>query len=160
MSPDSEFLFEATWEGTPLPGRFGSFDVVLFSQSADSIAGSTLTVSVQLAAADMDDPDINEAIAGPEWFSVEEHPAAIYESEEVVSTGPGTYLAKGALKLKGVDARVDVPFTWSQSDGQAQMKGEFVIDRTTFDVGSGEWADDTAIGIDVRLSFDLVLEKQ
>ena len=40
------------------------------------------------------------------------------------------------------------------------MKGEVVVDRTQFDVGSGEWATGETIGIEVRVRFDLVLERQ
>jgi hypothetical protein len=40
------------------------------------------------------------------------------------------------------------------------MSGEIVIDRTRFDVGSGEWASGEPIGIGVRVRFRVTLERQ
>ena len=68
MQGEGQLLFEATWEGAAVPGRFHDFEVRLDTVDGD-IAGATLTVTVKLDSADMDDPDINEAIAGAEWFA-------------------------------------------------------------------------------------------
>ena len=62
---EGQLHFEATWEGAAVPGRFHDFEVRLDTVDGD-IAGATLTVTVNLDSADMDDPDINEAIAGAE----------------------------------------------------------------------------------------------
>jgi polyisoprenoid-binding protein YceI len=159
MQGDGQLLFEATWEGAAVPGRFHDFEVRLDTVDGD-IAGATLTVTVKLDSADMDDPDINEAIAGAEWFAVSEHPVATYTSESIEAGADGGYVAEGYLDLKGVRLPVSVPFQWSESDGRAQMRGELVIDRTRFDVGSGEWATAEPIGMDVRVSFNVVVEQQ
>jgi polyisoprenoid-binding protein YceI len=156
---EGQLLFEATWEGAAVPGRFHDFEVRLDTADGD-IAGATLTVTVKLDSADMDDPDINEAIAGAEWFAVSEHPVATYTSESIEAGADGGYVAAGHLDLKGVRLPVSVPFQWSESDGRAQIRGELVIDRTRFDVGSGEWATAEPIGMDVRVSFDVVVERQ
>ena len=159
MQDGSELLFEATWEGTPVPGRFEAFDVRL-DGDGDEIAGSTLTVTVNLDGADMDDPDINEAIAGDDWFAVATHPVARYTSDTIEPVADGAYLASGHLELKGLRLPVDVPFQWSESDDSAEMSGELTIDRTRFEVGSGEWATGETIGTEVRVSFKVVLERQ
>ena len=159
MLEESEFLFEASWEGTPLPGQFKEFAVSVDIDASD-VTSSALTVSVDLAGADMDDPDINEAIAGPEWFAIADYPHATYKSTAISSDGPGTYVAEGELELKGIRQAVVVPFSWSESDDRAEMTGELTIDRTRFEVGSGEWADDESIAIDVRLFFRIKLARQ
>ena len=129
MLEDSQFLFEASWEGTPLPGRFGEFDVRIEMDTGD-VTSSSLTVTVELAGADMDDPDINEAIAGPEWFSIAEFPIATFTSQTIAGDAPGTYVASGELELKGIRKALDVPFTWSESGDRAEMTGELILDRT------------------------------
>jgi hypothetical protein len=40
------------------------------------------------------------------------------------------------------------------------MSGEVVIDRTRFEVGSGDWGSGETIGTEVRVSFDVILERQ
>lgn len=159
MLEGSELLFEPSWEGTPLPGRFDDFEVTLESNDG-GVAGAQLTVTVRLSGADMDDPDMNEAIAGPEWFAVAEHPSAIYTSPSIEETGPDRFIAKGVLELKGVRKSVDVPFAWTESGDRAEMNGELTIDRTEFGVGSGEWASDESIGIEVGLTFKIILARQ
>lgn len=159
MRDAGELAFEPTWEGQAVPGRFGSFDASLDTGDG-GIAGSTLTVTVQLESADMDDPDINEAIAGAEWFAVDEFPVATFTSDAIEAVPDGGYVASGHLDLKGARLPVEVPFQWSESDGRAEMSGELVIDRTRFDVGSGEWASGDTIGTAVRVRFKVALERQ
>lgn len=159
MQGEGELVFEPTWEGEAVPGRFRRFDVQV-DTGEDGIAGAALEVTVNLDSADMDDPDINEAIAGAEWFAVKEHPVATYKSESIKAGPEGAYVAEGNLDLKGARLPVAVPFQWSESDDRAQMRGELVIDRTRFDVGSGEWATGDPIGTGVRVSFDVTLERQ
>lgn len=159
MQGEGELLFEATWEGETVPGRFHEFEVCLDTGDG-GIAGASLTVTVPLESADMDDPDINEAIAGAEWFAVSEYPVATYTSESIEAGPEGGYVAEGYLDLKGVRLPVSVPFQWRESDGRAAMRGELVIDRTRFDVGTGEWATGEPIGTGVRVRFDVTLERQ
>ena len=159
MQDDGELLFEPTWEGDVVPGRFGNFDVRL-DTGAGNIAGSELEVTVSLESADMDDPDINEAIAGEEWFAIGKFPVATYTSDKIEEAANGGYLSVGHLDLKGVRMPITVPFRWAESGDTAAMSGEVVIDRTRFEVGSGEWASDEPIGTAVRVRFNVTLERQ
>lgn len=159
MQGEGELLFQPTWEGEALPGRFGEFDVRLDTND-QSLPGAALEVNVNLESADMDDPDLNEAIAGAEWFAVSDHPIATYTSDLIKKTGDGKYLASGHLELKGARLPVDVPFRWSRKGDRAEMSGEVVVDRTRFDVGSGEWEGGDTIGTEVRVSFNVMLERQ
>lgn len=159
VQDEGTLLFEPTWEGEAVPGRFECFDVRL-DTSDGGIAGARLEVTVKLESADMDDPDINEAIAGAEWFAVATHPVAVFASDSIEPGTGDSYLASGQLELKGVRLPVSVPFSWSESGDRAAMKGELIVDRTRFNVGSGEWATGETIGSEVRVRFDLVLERQ
>jgi polyisoprenoid-binding protein YceI len=148
MQSGSEFTFEATFESVASPGRF----------AADPGAGR-LRVTVNLAAADMGDADMNAIIADPIWFDVGNFPQAVYESEQIEARAPGEFVATGVLNLKGISKTVTVPFSWSEQDARANMRGQFVLQRIDFKVGSGEWATGDAIGLDVKLQFDLSLER-
>ena len=159
MQDDGELHFEPTWEGDVVPGRFGDFDVRL-DTGEGGIAGSELVVTVSLESADMDNPDINEAIAGADWFAVSKFPVATYTSETIEAAADGSYVAAGHLDLKGVRLPVTVPFQWADSGDRAAMSGEVVIDRTRFDVGSGEWASGEPIGTAVGVRFRVTLERQ
>lgn len=154
---NSEFGFEAIFEGVATPGKFTHFLVVLDLDPACA-GNNKLRVTVDLTAADMGDPDMNAVLYEPAWFDTEHYAEAVFESSDIVEQSPGQFLATGMLDLKGARKTVAVPFSWTRSTDGASMKGELSLDRTRFDVGSGEWASDDAIGINVKLVFTVQLE--
>ena len=159
MTGDSELTFEASWEGTALPGRFEFFDVELVTAN-DSIDGGTLVVTVNLDGADMDDPDINEAIAGDDWFAVSRYPVASYRSDAIRESEKNIFVATGQLELKGHTEAVAIPIAWDVTGTTATLSGELTLDRTRFGIGSGEWAEDESIGKAVHVTFRVVFERR
>jgi polyisoprenoid-binding protein YceI len=156
LKEGSSFTFEATFEGEPLEGHFTDFDVA-FDFDPQQSGDDSLQVSVELAAADMGDPDMNQAIAATEWFDVSGFPRAQFTSYDIVETAPGSFVAHGVLVLKGIRRDIDVPFQWSAADDTSTMLGEFTLRRTDFNIGTGEWASGEQIDLDVKLRFDLQL---
>ena len=152
-----DFGFETRFEGEKLPGAFREFDVV-FRFDPNRPEDAELTVTVDLTAADMGDPEMNAVLFAPEWFDTERFGRAVFTSKRVENHGEGHYTAQGTLRLKGRQGAVTVPFSWEGGSGHARMQGTFELRRTRFDVGTGEWADDDAIGLDVTLAFDIGLE--
>jgi polyisoprenoid-binding protein YceI len=158
MLDDSTLSFATTFEGEPLPGRFDRFDV-MFDFDPETPVSGKLRVTVDLGGANMGDVDMNEAIAGAEWFDVKTFPQAVFESDHIVATSPGHFVASGALSLKGSRRDVEVPFTWLAAGDSAEMRGDFQLKRSDFDVGSGEWSSGEQIGIDVKLQFAVKLQR-
>jgi polyisoprenoid-binding protein YceI len=160
LLPASRLEFTATYQGQPVPGVFRRFSVVLAFDPQQPV-GSKLEVGISIPDADMLSADINEAVRGPEWFDGGHFPVARFVSEEIVARGPGRYLARGTLNLKGVTRRVAVPFTWTQAgNGGAAMDGRLVLRRTDFNIGSGAWAKDETIGMEVGVTFGLKLQRK
>ena len=155
---DGKFTFEVTFEGVGTAGEFKRFDVKL-NFDPNKLDTSRLRVTVDLAAADMGDPDMNAGIADKDWFDVGKYPKAVFESARIEAGAPGKFVATGTLSLKGISKPVAVPFSWSEKGTRADMRGEFVVPRTVFNVGSGEWATSDPIGIDVKLRFDVALKR-
>jgi polyisoprenoid-binding protein YceI len=154
----SAFSFETTFEGERLPGEFRRFDV-RFNSRPDNPQAATLNVSVDLLAADMGDPDMNAVLADPAWFHSERFAEAIFSSDTMIVRAPGEFVATGTLELKGNAKPVSVPFTWEQSEELARLRGATTLQRTDFDVGTGEWSSGDSIGLEVRLTFDVQLER-
>lgn len=158
MQSGSTFAFAVTFEDVGTPGQFKQFDLMLDFDPAQPDK-SHLRVIVDLTAADMGDPEINAIIADPIWFDVGKFPKAVFESKRVEARAPGEFLATGVLKLKGISKTVAVPFSWSEKGKSANMRGEFVVQRIGFNVGTGEWSTNDPIGIDVKLQFNLSLKR-
>ena len=153
----SELAFRTTFEGEALPGKFARFDVSLDLDPANP-EGAALEVVVDLRAADMGDEDMNEVLFDVAWLDVARYAEAVYCSDAITEGSPGEYTATGTLRLKGREKSVAVPFTFSQTDASARMRGETVLKRSDFDVGTGEWSTGDSIGLDVAVAFDVRLE--
>jgi len=159
MDPkNSDLKFVATYEGLEAPGRFNQFDVRL-QFDPESLPNGQLDVSVNLSSADMDSDDINNAIAQKEWLHVIRFPQAHFRSTKIVINGRHAYSAHGMLSLKGIEQPIDVPFTWNDAGTRARMQGEFVVKRTNFNIGTGEWSAGNVIGTDVKVGFTVELRR-
>jgi polyisoprenoid-binding protein YceI len=157
-SAGSSLEFVATFEKTPAPGIFRSFDTRLRLDPGKP-AENRLDVAVNVTSADMNSADINNGIRGPEWFDFARFPKAEFHSTEIRRTDAKRYLARGTLSLKGVQQPVDVPFVWSDTGDAAIMEGELTLGRLLFGIGTGEWAATNVIGADVKVKFRVRLRK-
>lgn len=155
---DSRLEFTATFEKTPAPGVFRRFDVQMALEPAKPETGR-LDVSIDVASADMSSADINKAIAGNEWFDFSRFSRAEFHATEIRQTRPNAFVARGTLKLKGVQQAVEVPFSWNESGNAATMEGSFVVKRGSFGIGTGEWTATNVIGADVTVAFKVRLRK-
>lgn len=151
-----EFTFTLQFEGEPIKGEFRGFDVE-FDFDPACLDAAKLRVVVDLRAADMGDPDMNNILFDPAWFDIQQFSEAVFVSDAITEQAPGEYIATGTLDLKGTVKRIAVPFSWRRSGAQATLQGELELKRTDFEVGSGEWANTDSIGIDVRLDFTVRL---
>jgi polyisoprenoid-binding protein YceI len=153
----SRLTFNAAYQGQPAPGSFKQFDTkVQFDPTR--LKESSLIVTVKLPSFDMGSSDINEAVRGPEWFDFGKFTDAEFKSQEIKSAGANRYVARGTLKLKGVQQTVDVPFTWKVEGKNATLAGDITLNRTTFGIGTGEWATGDPIGLDVKVSYSVRLQ--
>ncbi|MDX1379658.1 MAG: YceI family protein [Xanthomonadales bacterium] len=156
LADQSTLEFIPSYEDTPLPSRFGRFEVRL-DFDPDRPAEGRLAVTVWVASADMQDAQLNAEIQAPGWFGVSLHPEARFESTDITRRGD-EFVAAGTLSLKGVRREVRVPFRWQADQDGARMQGALELDRSDFGIGDGEWAADQPIAHAVGVRFDIQLE--
>lgn len=152
----SRIEFRSYYQGQPAPGRFREFDARIVFDPAQPEDGR-VQLSVALASFDMGSREIEEAVRAPEWLDLARFTRARFISADIRRQAPGRYLAHGILRLKGMKHALAVPFQWQAAGDGARMTGEFALDRTAFDVGSGEWANGDIIGTRIDVLFDLRL---
>lgn len=159
MNPAASRLgFRASYENEAAPGAFKQFDTRLRFDPARPADGK-LDVTVRLDSVDMNSTEINDAIREPDWFDLKRFPQAEFHSQEIRQTAPGRYVARGTLSLKGSQQQVAVPFAWDGNGKTATMAGEVTLNRGAFGIGTGEWASGNIIGLDVKVSFDVRLQR-
>ena len=154
----SKLEFIATFEKTAAPGVFKEFDARL-RFDPDKPARGSLDVTVKVTSADMNIADVNKEIRGKDWFDYTAFPQAEFRSTDLRRIEGNRYVARGTLLLKGVKQPVEVPFSWTASADGAVMEGEFLLSRSAFGIGAGEWAASDVIGADVKVKFKVKLRK-
>jgi len=153
----STLEFIAGYEGTEAPGRFEQFKVELVFDPEQS-AGASMRVEVVTASARLGNEELDEAVAGPEWFDVQNYPLAVFTSNSILHPGGADYIAEGIVSIKGLSKPIKVPLRWTDDSHHAEIAGELVLSRLDFAIGTGEWARDQTISFDVRVRFRVELE--
>ena len=163
-APSGELTFAGAVEDTGFTGRFGEFSV-RYCLAGEAPEDHQIRVTVRLDSADSDNRDRDETLKGPQFFAVERHPQAVWESSGVRREG-GEYVADGELTLKGITAPRAIRYELTP-DGKAifargrfTMTGGTRIDRQRFDVGTGDFADPDFVRNEVVVEFEVTLSAQ
>jgi len=82
---------------------------VTFDQ--EDVSNSAVNVTIDPASVDSGVPDFDEHLRSSDFFHVEEHPEATFETTEVVQTGPNTGRMTGDLTIKGITKPVTLDVT-------------------------------------------------
>ena len=155
---DGELAYTAYYEGSPLPGRFRDYRVMV--REGKDGAPAAIDVAVEVGSVTMSAGDIDEAIRAPDWFDVAGFPRASFSAASVLPDGEGGYRARGLFTLKGATREIEVPLTWRQAADTIAMAGRVELKRLDFGIGTGEWSSGDEIGLDVVVEFRLTLRRQ
>jgi polyisoprenoid-binding protein YceI len=154
----SKLEYTATLQKTRASGIFKEFEMrARFDESR--LADSRADVTVVVASADMIDAEVNKAIRGLDWLDSARFPQAEFHTSDIRRVGENSYLARGALTVKGVEQQIEVPFVWTNEADAATITGELTVKRAAFRIGLGEWASTDVVGPDVTVKFRVRLRR-
>ncbi|MFN6997756.1 MAG: YceI family protein [Aquincola tertiaricarbonis] len=152
----SEIQFTSRQMGVPVDGKFRKFDAqVDFDPKKPETA--RIALSIDLASINLGAPESEAEVVKPLWFNVAKFPQASFTSTGVKATGPGKFDVTGKLNIKGNVRDMTVPVVLTQAGGATTATGGFVLKRTDFKIGEGEWADTSMVANDVQVKFKLQL---
>lgn len=147
-----------TWsvrfENRRMEGEFGDFSAVIAFDPAD-LAGSHVTVTVEIDSVVAETPAITTEVQNPTWFDVEAYPTAIFAADTFRALGDDAYEADGTLTIRDIAQPVTLPFTFAIDGDRAEIAGGVTIDRLDFGVGQGDWAIDDVVGFEIAIDFSL-----
>jgi len=86
---------------------------------------------------------------------VKAFPTAGFKVTSTRAVTANEYVADATLTIRDRMHTISLPFALSISGADAEMKGELVIDRTDFDVGTGMFAAPTVVALEVRISVHI-----
>ena len=157
-SDESSLVFKGKQTGNEFTGEFTSFTTEIVFHP-DFLDAARVTAVIDMSAFDAGSGDRNDALPGKEWFSVKAFPEAVFESDDFVATGEGTYEAIGTLTLRGVSLPVTVPFDIEIADGVATMNSELSLNRNDYGVGQGVWSKGEWVDLEVGLEITIVADE-
>jgi polyisoprenoid-binding protein YceI len=144
--------FATTWTGTPVNGSFGRWDADIKFSSA-MLAQSAVKVSVDLASVNTADGQRDEMLQSDTFFNTAAHPKAIFTATSFTHKGGDKYTAAGTLNLHGQSRPVALNFTLKIDGSIARVSGSTSFNRTSFGVGTGDYAATNDIPDPVSVSF-------
>ncbi|HEV7122136.1 MAG TPA: YceI family protein [Rhodanobacter sp.] len=151
----SRLGFSAVFQGESFDGHFSQWTAAIRYDPAN-LASSTFDVKVAPASVQTGDSDRDSALPGKYFFDVAQFPEAHFVTTGFRRNG-SQVIAEGKLTLRGVTKPVSLNVTFKPHAGGATLDVAGTVKRLDFGVGSGEYADTSVIGADVRITAHLQL---
>ncbi len=142
--------------GVAMQGSFRSFAGSVDLDAAQP-QKSTVDISVQTASISLGSQDADRTAAGAEFFDSKVFPQARFVSRQVQALGSGRYRITGTFTLKNLSRPLTVDAALQPQGAQRLLTGGFSLKRLDWGIGTGDWADTSTLGNDVRVSFTLRL---
>jgi polyisoprenoid-binding protein YceI len=154
--PQSALNFAYKQMGVAMEGKFKKFSAQISFDPA-KLANAVAHIDVDLASIDTGSIDADEEVAGKLWFNTKAYPTASFVSNGIKSLGGNQYLATGRLSIKGKTLNVSTPITVQSDAKKSVFDGSFIISRTTYAIGEGEWRDLGTVADQIQIKFHLVV---
>jgi len=159
MRPGQSVLgFSGTQTGAPFHGTFTQWTAQIGFDPTNPQAAH-VKFSIETASAKTGDTQRDTALPDSDWFDVEAFPQAVFEATGFTPEGGDKYQTAGALTIRGISQKVDLPFTLVITGNRAEAKGEILLLRTAYGVGQGNWSSGDWVGLTAGVTFDLVAMK-
>ena len=149
----SSLTFKCSYAGEAFDGKFAKFTAQIAYDEAD-LASAKFDVNVDLASADTQNSDRDDALAGADFFDSKKTPQAHFVTQSFAKTADSVE-AKGTLTIRGQTRPVTLKVHFSASGNSATLDVDTTLKRLDFGLGvSSDWND---IGKDVPVHGHLVL---
>jgi polyisoprenoid-binding protein YceI len=156
QGPGSTLTFTFDQAGAASQGAFKQFTTDL-AYDEKNLAGSSLSVKVQMDSLDTQDKDRDSTLASAELFDTQKFPTATYVASSLARDANGKLEAVGKLTLRGVTRDLRIPFVIRPTATGLELTGETSIKRLDFGVGQGEWQSTEWVGNTVKLHYKVAL---
>ena len=155
LPAQSEITFTSRQMGVPVQGRFRSFESDVDFDPAHPEA-ARIALRIALASVTIGTADTEAELAKPGWFDTRRFPTATFVATALRPSGPaGSYEVAGKLTLKGTSRDIAVPLTLQQTGAYTTASGSFVLRRSDWRIGDGDWSDTSLVADEVQVRLHL-----
>ena len=152
----SSLGFVASQSGQAIKGQFKKFDATIDFDPAKPETGK-ITATIDIASAVTGREDADGMLPQSDWFDSKKFPQAVFTTTTIkADSKPSCYIADATLAIKGVSKNVTLPFCLTPEGDAMRAKGEVLLTRTDFSIGTGQWASDATVGHAVTVTVDLL----
>ena len=152
---ESHLAFHGSMLGVSAVGYFRHFESRI-TFDPDDIENAYVMIDVDMASVDSAHDERDTALKLPEWFAAGVFPRARFEARKFRQLDEASFEAQGSLTIKGITQEITLPFTLSIDDGNAFATGSLSLNRSDFEIGTGEWVTDRLVAFDVQVEFHIV----
>ena len=152
----SKITFTSKLMGSKISGNFGKFSgKVLFNPDEPEKAKANLVI--EAASFNAGGEELQEEAKGKDWFSTKLFPTASFVADSVKVVGANSLEVRGALTIKGKAVPLLISVKYQPQGKQMVFDANFQVLRLDFGLGSGNWADTSAVANEVPVNVHLVL---
>ena len=155
----SKLGFVGAQSGVSFQGSFKSFITDIKFDPAHPETGS-ITATIEIGSATAGNPERDGYLPQPDWFDAKNFPTAQFVSTVIRAAGNDKngatcFEADGNLTIKGITKPVKMPFCLKQEGYAMHAQGRVKLIRTDFDIGTGQWSDESVVrrGVDVVIDI-------
>ncbi len=163
----SAVSFEVTHFFTPVNGQFNNYEATV-NFNPDNLEESMVDVKIMVNSIDTKNEKRDSHLKSADFFHAEKWPYITFKSTNIERTGEDQFVANGTLTIKDVSKEIALPFTllgikdnpMKENTKVAGITASTKLDRTTFTVGTGDWASDAVVGDEVTVDLNLELNSK
>lgn len=143
--------FSASMNGAAIVGRFERWSAEI-SFDPEALDASRIVVRIPLLSANTGDSSRDEMLKGPNFFG-SAGSNATFRSDRIEHISGNRYTARGTLTMNGTSRPANIRFNLTIDGNRANVTGSSELDRTAFDIGTGEWSSVDQIAAKVGVNF-------
>lgn len=148
-------------------GNFTEFDGE-FQFDPDNLKASKFIFTVPVSSIETNNQKRNNHLKSDDFFSAAKYPNIKFQSTGFQKMSAKDYVVTGDLTIKDVTKRVAIPFEITGKMEHPMMKGTTILglafntslDRTDYEVGTGDWASDMVVGDNVNIAVNMELNQK
>jgi polyisoprenoid-binding protein YceI len=156
VQPGAQVVFQASQMGVTMKGHFGTVHAQVHFTPQD-LQASSVQVSVDAASVDAGSSQTNELLRGPDWLDAKADPQARFVSTRWSAAGPGRYWVDGNFTVRGATHALRVLVSTHAQGKALAMDADFKLQRTSWGLGGGSWADTSVVAADIPVQVHLVV---
>jgi polyisoprenoid-binding protein YceI len=156
LGDKSKIQFTLTQMNVPVEGSFHKISGTATFDRAHPET-SAISLNIDLASIDLGNEEGEAEAAKPDWFHLAQYPSANFASTHIKALGDDQYEAHGKLTIKGIASDIIAPFTLKEEGDALLATGKFALQRLSYKLGEGDWADTATLANEVNVHFTVAL---